>query len=113
METTVEKEKKLWLTYFSLTEEMLKFLEREDIDMFLQLFSQREKLQKLVEGLGPNVWTKTDEGHALYQRLKPVDMQVQYKARLWLNKSKHKNEVARAYDSLGAQVTGRVFNRDF
>ncbi len=113
MENDDEKVKGLWLTYFSLSEEMLKFIERENIDVFLQLLSQREEIQKKLEAYGPSDWPKTKEGQALYQKMKPIDMQVQYKARLWLNKSKHKNEVARAYDSLGAQPAGHVFNREF
>jgi len=113
MGTKDEKVKSLWLTYFSLSEEMLKFIERENIDVFLQLFEQREQVQKLLEEQGASDWTKTEEGQLLYQKMKPVDMQIQYKSRLWLNKSKHKNEVAKAYDSLGSQPAGHVFNRQF
>lgn len=113
MEDKNEKIKSLWQMYFSLSEEMLKFIERENVDVFLQLLAQREELQKVLEKQETNDWPKTKEGQALYQKIKPVDMQIQYKARLWLNKSKHKNEVAKAYDSLGAQPAGHVFNREF
>lgn len=113
MDDKAEKIKALWLTYFSLSEEMLKFIERENIDVFLQLFGQREKIQELLEKQGSCDWPQTAEGQALYQKIKPVDMQIQYKARVWLNKSKHKNEVARAYDTLGSQPAGHVFNRNF
>jgi hypothetical protein len=113
MNANNEKIKSLWLTYFSLSEEMLKFIERENIDVFLQLLGQREEVQKILEQQEANDWPRTKEGQALYQKIKPVDMQVQYKARLWLNKSKHKNEVAKAYDSLGEQPAGHVFNREF
>ena len=113
MDKTDAQVKNLWGKYFLLSEEMLKFLDRENIDMFLQLLGQREKIQGLLEAQGPSSWTKSEAGQAFYQRLKPVDMQIQYKSRLWLNKSRHKHDVAKAYDSLGAQPTGHVFNRGF
>ncbi len=103
----------LWEKYYIVSSEMLKFIERDEVDMFLQLLEQRSVIQEMLEKLDDRVWTKTEAGQALYQKLKPIDMQVQYKVRVWLNKTKQKNQAAKFYDMLGAQPAGNIFNKNF
>lgn len=102
----------LWEKYYMLSVEMLKFIDGNEIDMFLQLMDQRTAIQDLIEKLEDRVWPKTTAGQELYARLKPVDMQLQYKARLWLNKSKQKNQAVKSYDFLGENPAGQLFNKN-
>jgi len=103
----------LWEKYYIVSSEMLKFIERDEVDMFLQLLEQRSVIQEMLEKRDDRVWTKTEAGQQLYQKLKPIDMQVQYKVRVWLNKTKQKNQAAKFYDMLGAQPAGNIFNQKF
>ena len=102
----------LWEKYYMLSVEMLKFIDGNEIDMFLQLMDQRTAIQDLIEKLDDKIWPKTTVGQALYAKLKPVDMQLQYKARLWLNKSKQKNQAVKSYDFLGENPAGQLFNKN-
>ena len=113
MKAAEKKAEELWGTYYMLSEEMLKFIAREDVDMFLQLLEQRSSIQQLIEDKADDGWTKTPAGQEMYQKLKSVDMQLQYKARLWLNKSKQQNQAVKVYDTLGANPAGHLFNQKF
>ena len=102
----------LWEKYYMLSVEMLKFIDGNEIDMFLQLMDQRTAIQDLLEKLDDKIWPKTTAGQALYAKLKPLDMQLQYNARLWLNKSKQKNQAVKSYDLLGENPAGHLFNKN-
>lgn len=111
MENLDAKAEELWKKFFVLSQEMLKFLEREEIDLFLSLMEQRGQIQNMLEVLGPSKWTKSLAGQQLYQQLMPVDRQIHYKARQWLNKSKKSQQVVSAYDRMSAAAAGSIFNR--
>jgi hypothetical protein len=113
MNDSDEKAKELWGKFYILTQEMLKFIERDNTEMFLQLLEQRLRIQQLLEELDNKTWTRTAEGQVFFQKISPLDMQIQYKARCWLNKTKQSQDVARAYDSLGDPLTGNLVNRSF
>ena len=106
------KAEDLWEKYYMLSAEMLKFIENDEVDMFLQLLEQRTAIQQLLEKLDDRIWPKTTAGQALYAKLKPVDMQLQYNARLWLNKSKQKNQAVKSYELLGENPAGHLFNKN-
>ena len=113
METCDAKAEELWQKFFVLSKEMLKFLEREEIDLFLSLMEQRGQIQEMLAALGPSSWTKSLAGQNLYQQLMPVDRQIHYKARQWLNKSKKSQQAVSAYDKMSASAAGSIFNRQF
>ncbi len=105
----------LWSKYFDLTKELLKFIDRKDIDMFLELVDQRGQLIDKMKALPENNYRDSDECQNLIEQIKPLDMQIGYKARAWLNKSRRQNSAVRAYDltnsSLGTR--GTAFNRAY
>lgn len=100
----------LWRKFFVVTQEMRKFLERNDIDMFLSLLEQRQRLQALLEDLRDDTYHRTAAGKALIAQINPINAEIQYQAQLWLNKTKRQQATARAYDSLGDVGQGRVGN---
>ena len=112
MNATDMQAEELWEKYYMLSAEMLKFIERDEVEVFLQLLEQRTAVQQLLEQLDDKIWPKTTAGQALYAKLKPVDMQLQYNARLWLNKSKQKNQAIKSYDLLGENPAGHLFNKN-
>lgn len=113
MEDRDAQARELWEKFFVLSTEMLKFLEKEEIDLFLRLMEQRGQIQGMLEKLGPSRWTKSVEGQELYHQLMPIDRQIHYKTRQWLNKSKKSQQVVNAYDKMSASAAGSIFNRQF
>ena len=106
---------KLWQTYLSLTKELLKFIDRQDIDTFLSLVPQRTQLIEKIEALPSKDYRQLAEFKAIAEEIKPLDKEIMYKARAWLNKSRRQNSMVKSYD-LGSSMIGRssvAFNRKY
>ena len=111
-------EQQLWEKYLAVTKELLKFIKAEDVDTFLQLVDQRQALMEMMQAVPPaeRDFSDTDECRAMREEIKPMDMQIMYKARAWLNKSRRNNKTVRGYDVAGYGAAtygaaGNVFNR--
>lgn len=116
-EAQVEMQR-LWQLYLTLSQELLKFIGREDVDEFLDIVPQRGKVVEQMQALPEAVmaaFRRSEAGQALVQQIKPLDMQILYKAKAWLNKSKRQNAMVRSYD-LTAQTLnpiGNLVNRKY
>jgi hypothetical protein len=110
--TSLEQAKDNWNMYYVLTQELLKFIDKQDIDQFLEIEKQRytivERMQALPE---TEDYRKTEECQALVAKIKPLDMQIIYKAKAWLNKSRHQNVTVHAYDLKGMNMLGNILNK--
>jgi len=105
----------LWQTYLSLTKELKKFIDKQDVDTFLELVPQRTGLIEKIEALPSKDYRKLEEFKVLAEQIKQLDKEIMYKARAWLNKSRRQNSVVRSYD-LGESMLGRTsvaFNRQY
>lgn len=105
----------LWQKYLSLTKDLLKFINKQDIDTFLELIPQRTGLIEKLEALPSKDYFKLEEFKAIAEEIKPLDKEIMYKARAWLNKSRRQNSMVRSYD-LGNSMIGRTsvaFNRKY
>ena len=103
----------LWDKYYMVTTELLKFIDKENIDEFLELVNQRTKLFEQLEAAGNTTYRQTGEYQALVSKIKPLDMQIIYKAKTWLNKSKKQNTAVKSYDLTGVTPLGHMFNRKY
>lgn len=116
-EEAFKQAKLLWNKYFLLTQELLKFIDKQDIDTFVDIVSQRDRLIEKMKSLPKNDFRETDECKNLIENIKPLDMQIMYKARTWLNKSRRQNSAVKSYDLTGVAgnlgTSGRIFNRKY
>lgn len=110
MADNIEEARVIWSKYFMLTNELLKLINKEDIDNFIELVDQREKLLNMAEALPDTEYRKTDECKELFRKIKPIDIQLIYKAKSWLNKSKRNNMTVRSYDLTGNPL-GKMLNK--
>lgn len=100
--------------YYTLTQELLKFINKENIDEFLELERQRTDLVNRMKELPETeVYRKTTECQELVGKIKPLDMQVVYKAKAWLNKSRQQNATVHAYDMQNMNSLGNIFNKKY
>lgn len=108
-------EKQLWEKYLIATKELLKFIKAEDIDTFLDLVDQRQRLMEMMQALpeGERDFSGTPECDAMREQIKPMDMQIMYKARTWLNKSRRNNAQVRNYDVTGYGANAGLFSREY
>ena len=111
----VAEARKLWQTYLSLTKDLLKFINKQDVETFNELVPQRSGLIEKFEALPSNEYRKLDEFKAIAEEIKKLDQEIMYKARAWLIKSRRQNAVVRSYD-LGtsmAENNSYAFNRKY
>ena len=94
----IKAAKNLWLQYLSMTQELLKFINAQDIEMFTTIVNQREQLIEKIDELPSRDYRKLDEFKAIADKIKPLDREIMYKARSWLNKSRRQNNMVRSYD---------------
>ena len=114
-EEVTAQAKTLWQKYLSLTKDLLKFINKQDVDTFLELVPQRTGLIEKLEALPSKEYSKLEEFKAMAEEIKTLDKEIMYKARTWLNKSRRQNSMVRSYD-LGNSMIGRTsvaFNRKY
>ena len=110
----VDAAKKDFKLYLTLSQELLKFIGQEDIDEFLSLAEQRGRLvDRMKKNPATEVYRKTPECAALIDEIHPLDMQLIYKAKAWLNKSRRKNAAVHAYDLQSLNPVGNIFNKRY
>jgi len=110
----LEQAKSHWEMYRTLTYELLKFIDKQDIDEFLDVEKQRYGLVMKMKALPESEdYRKTPECQALIEEVVPLDKQIIYKAQSWLNKSRRKNAAVRSYDltALSSVAVGNILNR--
>lgn len=113
--TELEQAKILWEKYLNLTQELLKFINQQDIETFLSLVPQRDQLIKLMEELPSKEYLQLEEFKEIGKKIIPMDREIMYKARAWLNKSRRQNSVVKSYDLSNSILGARsvAFNRKY
>lgn len=113
-EETFKEARRLWQKYLALTNELLKFSDQKDSDLFIELVDQRGQLVDMIRSLPKNNYRESEECQALIKQITPMDNQIMYRARSWLNKSRRQNNTVRSYDLVGSQeLRGTIFNRKY
>ena len=103
----------LWEKYRVLTHELLKFVDASEIDTFIELVEQRGQIVDLLQALPADPYRAGAEWAALDAEIRPLEMQIQYKARAWLNRSRRQNAAVHSYDLTGASPLGGNLNRRY
>ena len=104
----------LWQKYFKLTEELLKFSDQQDNELFVELVDQRERLLDKIKALPENDYRDSAECKALIDKMIPMDKQIIYRAKAWLNKARRQTGMVHSYDLVGAaELRGTVFNKKY
>ena len=113
-EETLKQARILWQKYFSLTKELLKFSDQKDSELFMELVDQRGRLIEKMKALPENNYRESEECKKLSEQIIPMDKQIMYRAKAWLNKSRRQNNAVRSYDLIeAANLRGTVFNRKY
>ena len=113
-EEVLKQARILWQKYFTLTKELLKFSDQKDSELFIELVNQRQRLIEKMEALPKNDYRNSEECKKLIEQIIPMDKQIIYRAKAWLNKSRRQNSAVRSYDLIeSAGLRGTVFNRKY
>ena len=104
----------LWSRYVVLTEELLKFINKKDLDTFFAIVDQRGQLIEQMKQYPDEKFRQTDECKKMIEKIVPIDKEVQFKARAWLVASRKQNSSVKSYGNFDAvRSSGRIFNRKY
>ncbi|WP_276673756.1 flagellar protein FliT [Selenomonas artemidis] len=103
----------LWEKYRLLTHELIKFIDGEEIDTFINLVDQREQIVDLIRALPADPYKESAAWEAFDAEVRPLEMQIGYKARAWLNKSRRQNAAVHSYDLSEVSPLGSVLNKRY
>lgn len=114
-EEVLKQARILWQKYFALTKELLKFSgQEENNDLFIELVNQRERLINKMRELPENDYRESEECQKLIEQILPMDKQIIYRAKAWLNRSRRQNSMVRSYDLMeSAGLRGSVLSRKY
>lgn len=113
-EDVLAEARTLWQKYFILTQELLKFSDQRDSDLFMELVDQRERLIAKMNALPENDYRESEECKKMIEQIIPMDKQIIYRAKAWLNKSRRQNSMVRSYDLFeSAGLRGTVFSKKY
>ncbi|HHY26237.1 MAG TPA: hypothetical protein GX523_05710 [Desulfitobacterium dehalogenans] len=87
----------LWRDYLFLTKEMLKFLDKQDMELFHDLMNQRERMQALIEEIPDNGFRSSPEGRKLLSEIRGEDQILMSHFQATHSKAKHHHQVAEVY----------------
>lgn len=87
----------LWQDYLFLTKEMLKFLDRQNMELFYELMNQRERLQTLIEETSDDGCISSDAGKELKNQIQTTNQTLMSYFQATHSKVKQHHQVAEAY----------------
>lgn len=113
-EDVIKEARILWRKYFVVTKELLKFSDQRDNELFFDLVDQRERIIEKMKSLPENNFRESEECKKLIEQIIPMDKQIIYRAKAWLNKSRRQNSVVRSYDLIeSAELRGTIFSKRY
>lgn len=96
----------LWQDYLFLTTEMGKFLDKQDLDLFLELVSQRERLQTMIENRQSQACKDTAPEEDLLTKINQANQLVLTKLKYMMNMEEKQHNISRAYDKYSNSSVG-------
>ena len=78
---------------------------------FVDLVDQRGQVIEMLQALPADPYRGSADFAALDAELRPLEMQIQYKARAWLNRSRRRNAAVHSYDTGEGSPVGSYLNR--
>lgn len=105
---TKKTAQELWQDYQFLTKEMIKFIDKPDMNLFYELTNQRELLQTNIDECQDNDYKATAEGKSLLYQIQRDNQYIAEHLQLQLNQGKLIHQVAEVYNGIGTDQTSRM-----
>ena len=90
---------RLWRDYRFLTNEMLVFLERQEMTMFYSLLDQRLRLQSMIEERQDSKYLNSEAGKALVREVQTKDNVIRMVLRGEMSRMQQQRQMRHAYQN--------------
>ena len=102
----------LWQNYRFLTKEMLKFLDKHDMDLFYKLLAQRAELQTQIEAAVDDGFKDSEEGRKTLTEIQHDDRLLLNHLQMKRHKVNEQRKVIGAYSGPStARIKSKVWER--
>ncbi len=98
----------LWQDYRFLTREMKKFLIQQDMELFNDLMSQRERLQTIIDQTSDEGFKVSSVGRSLLSEIHQMNQDITANMQLLLNRSKQQHQVSEAYSAASTTAVSQM-----
>ena len=98
----------LWQDYRFLTKEMLKFLTKQDMDLFYDLLNQRERLQSLIDQTVDDGFKVSPVGRSLLTEIQQDNQTIIHNLQIRLSSSKRQHQVSEAYSAMSTMAISQM-----
>lgn len=98
----------LWQDYRFLTKEMMKFLAKQDMDLFYELLNQRERLQTLIDQTADDGFKVSPAGKNLLTEIQQDCQTIIQNLQMRLNTSKRQHQVSEAYSATSTTALNQM-----
>lgn len=98
----------LWQDYHFLTKEMLKFLTKQDMELFYDLMNQREGLQILIEQTPDDGFKQSPAGRSLLNEIRQESQHILQEMQIRMGKSKRQHQVSKAYSTASTTAVSQM-----
>ena len=98
----------LWQDYRFLTKEMLKFLAKQDMELFYDLMNQREQLQVILEQTPDEGFKISPIGKALISEIQQDSQAIIETLQIRMGSSKRQHQVSKAYSAANTTAVSQM-----
>lgn len=98
----------LWQDYRFLTKEMMKFLAKQDMELFYDLMNQREQLQTLIEQTPDDGFKVSFEGRSLISEIQQESQAIIDGMQIRMGSSKRQHQVSEAYGAVSTTAVNQM-----
>lgn len=98
----------LWQDYLFLTKEMLKFLDKQDMELFYELMDQRDRLQTIIDEAADEGFKVSPRGRSLLEEIQQSNQFVLHNLQVRHSKAKRHNQVSETYNHTSTELISRM-----
>lgn len=98
----------LWQDYLFLTNELKKFLDQQDMELFHELMAQRERLQSIIEETPDEGFKLSPQGLTLLTEIERKNQIVANELLLKHSRAKLHHQVSEVYNNAGNASVSRI-----
>ena len=98
----------LWQDYQFLTKEMVKFLAKQDMELFNNLLNQRERLQAIIDQTADDGFKVSLQGRSLLSEVQQVNQDITDNLQLLLSRSKRQHQISLAYGAASTTAISQM-----
>ncbi|MHB8073709.1 hypothetical protein [Desulfosporosinus fructosivorans] len=98
----------LWQEYHFLSKEMIKFLTKQDMELFYDLLNQRERLQTVIDQVVDDDFIVSPVGQSLLSEIRQDSQTISQNLQIHLGNTKRQHQISKAYSAASTTAVSQM-----